>query len=406
MASLETKIRGIINKKKDTLKEDASGVVAVSQHVSPDWVDLGDAPTDPHGALPDYSKGITPGQAGLPGMNPTPGVGTVVGDGHQFTPQQEITEEEDDDDDRDDEKDQAGDDPDNPNKTMKEDNTADEENQRQYDKIKQGEKQHKLKEQALAECSCGSGNCAACTSRKDIKEDVEALFAGEKLTAAFKKKATAIFEAAVFARVNAIVEAEAARLVEEYAQEVEAIKTELTEKVDQYLDYVATEWLTENAIAIDSGIRNELVEDFLVGLKTLFAENYIDVPADKVDVVEALAEKVEQLEEDLNRQIATNVELKEANDSLVKYRLISESSKGLTEAATDKFIQLAEGIEFRDEESYSESLKVLKENQIVVKPRKSQNLTEEVGVQPIDPPAKPVTSDIKPVLDALKKTSR
>lgn len=403
MASLEQKIRGIVNSKKKDLKEDSSGVVSTSQHVSPDWVDLGSGPTDPYGALPDYTKGITPGQAALPGMNPTPGVGTVDGDAKPFKPQKEITEDKDDDDDKDreDEAEQAGDPQDKSPETVKEDSTADEENKRQYDKIKLGDKQEKLKN--LKECSCGT--CASCENKSNIKEDVDALFAGEKLTPSFKKKASAIFETAVNFRVNTIVETEVDRLMQEYGQAVEEIKTELTEKVDQYLDYVAKEWLTENAIAIDNNIKNELVEDFLVGLKNLFTENYIDVPADKVNVVEALAEKVEELESNLNKQIETNVSLKEEVDSLKKYKLISETVKGLTEAASDKFIQLAEGIDFKDEKSYSESLTVLKENQII-KPKKSQNLTEDSNVDTIEQPGKSEKGDLKNVLAALKKTSR
>lgn len=403
MPSLENKIRGIINKKKETLKEDANGVVTQSQPVQPQWVDLGAAPIDPHGALPDYTKGITPGQAALPGMNPTPGVGTVNGDAKPFVPQQEITEDEGNDEDRDDEDEKDGDE----KPAVNEDNTADEENQRQYDKIKKGEPQNKLNDPNKnkkddEDDDVDEGYC----SKESLKEDVAALFAGEKLTAAFKKKATTIFEAAVNARVKAIVESEAARLVEEYSKEVENFKNDLTEKVDQYLDFVAGQWLTENALAIDTGIRNELVEDFLVGLKQLFTENYIDIPAEKVDVVEALAEKVEELEESLNQQIEANVVLKEENGSLQRHKLITESAKGLTEAQADKFVQLAEGVEFKDSDSFNESLKVLKESQIVVKPKKSQNLTEDVNQTPIEQPKVAKKTEMNTIIEALKKTSR
>lgn len=389
-SNLEKKILDVLKEKKEALKEDASGVVPTSQHVAPAYVDLGGAITDPHGQLPDYAKGINPGQASLPGMNPTPGVGTVTGDAAPFTPNKAVNEDEEKgEDEPDDEKDDE--------KPVNEDRTADDENGQQKAKYATAEKQGKVKGQK------GDDEDDEDEDKKDIKEDIEALFAGEKLTAAFKKKATNIFETAVYARVNAILERETNRLVEEYNEAVEEIKEELSNQVDSYLNYVTEQWVADNQIALETGIKNELVEDFLQGLKQLFAENYIEVPADKVDVLESLAEKVEELEKSLNEQIETNVALKEENTALVKAKVLAESTKGLTEVQAEKLIQLAEGVEFKDSETFTESLKFLKENQIVSKPKKSQNLTEEVADKPFEVEPK---GEMKSIINALKLTTR
>ena len=196
-----------------------------------------------------------------------------------------------------------------------------------------------------------------------MKEDVEDMFAGQDLTEEFKEKVSTIFEAAVAARV--IVEE--ARLEEEFEAHLEEaiaeINEELTNKVDTYLDYVVEQWMEDNAVAIESTLRNELASEFIEGLKGLFAEHYIDVPQEKIDVIESLAEKVEQLEEKLTESISENVELKKAFVEVEKKEVFESYLSYLALSQQEKFAALAEGVDFDgDLEVYSRKLSIIKEN--------------------------------------------
>lgn len=196
-----------------------------------------------------------------------------------------------------------------------------------------------------------------------MKEDLDALFNGYELSEEFKETASTLFEAALNARIIA----ETTRLEEEFAVKLEEQMTEFSEemvsKIDSYLNYAVENFMKENEVAIESALRNELTEEFIEGLKNLFAEHYISIPQDKVDVLEALAEKVEQLESKLNEAIVENTELRSV--------LVAESAKGVfEELASDlaltqqeKFAALAEGIEFNgDLETYAKKLSIIKEN--------------------------------------------
>ena len=197
----------------------------------------------------------------------------------------------------------------------------------------------------------------------DVSEHVNALVDGEgDLSEDFKKKAATVFEAAVKSKVRSEVE----RMEEDYRNELEenmnATKDELTEKVDTYLNYVVEEWMKENELAVERGIRTEIAEDFITGLKDLFKEHYIDVPEEKFDVLESMAKEKEELEKKLNEEMAKNVELSKSNSVFSKEKIFSEASEGLADTETEKLKELAENIEFKDEQDFSKKLDTIKES--------------------------------------------
>jgi hypothetical protein len=199
--------------------------------------------------------------------------------------------------------------------------------------------------------------------RKTMKEDMEALFADDSsISEEFKAKASTIFEARVSDRVSQIqeeIESEYASMLEEA---VETIKEDLTTKVDDYLNYIVEQWLEQNEIAVESGLRSELTEEFIAGLRNLFAEHYIDVPSEKVDLVDELAGKVEELEDKLSEEIERAVELKKALVESRKVEFTREVCSGLTETQVEKIKSLAESVSFSTEEEYKEKLETIREN--------------------------------------------
>lgn len=196
----------------------------------------------------------------------------------------------------------------------------------------------------------------------DMNEHVQALFAGEDLSEEFMEKAVTIFEAAVKSKMQS----EIARLEEAYAaaleEEVETIKEELSDNVDDYLNYVVEHWVSDNEVAIEAGLRSELTEDFIAGLRQLFAENYIDIPEDKISVVEELGSKVEELENKLNEEIERNVELTKILSESTKDAIMHSMTEGLTATQAEKLKSLAENVDFVDAESYSTKIQTLREN--------------------------------------------
>jgi hypothetical protein len=199
--------------------------------------------------------------------------------------------------------------------------------------------------------------------KKKMKEDVDAMFGDdETISEDFRSKAATIFEARVTDRIVQIleqIESEYAQMLEEA---VETIKSDLTEKVDDYLNYVVEQWMEENQIAIESGLRSEITEDFIAGLRNLFAENYINVPEESVDLVEELAAKVEELETKLNEEIETNIVYKKALTEAIKDQLTTEVCEGLTATQVEKIKALAESVDFSTEEEFVEKLETLREN--------------------------------------------
>ena len=200
----------------------------------------------------------------------------------------------------------------------------------------------------------------------DVKDDIDALTEGEDLSDAFKSKASTIFEAAVQAKVNQVMVEREQELEEQMNQrlteELESYVQEIVEKVDNYLNYVSEEWVKDNKLAIEKGIRSELTEGFLVGLKDLFTEHYITIPEEKVDVVDDLFGKVEELEKDLNEQVQKNVDAQAELTKIKKEKVLTSLTKDLTETQKEKVAELAENVEADDAEEYEQKVEVLKEN--------------------------------------------
>ena len=214
----------------------------------------------------------------------------------------------------------------------------------------------------------------------DVKEDMDALVSGEDLSEEFKTKASTIFEAAVTAKVISEVNQRVDELETNYNIEMTEAKEEhlstVTEKVDGYLNYVTEEWMKENELAVEKGIRSELVEDFMTGLKNLFTEHYIDIPEEKVDLVDDLFEKVEELEQKLDESINTSVDVKKELADYKRNETLREVSEDLADTEKEKLGKLAEGIDFEDKSQYSEKLEVIKENYFPK--QQSETITEEL----------------------------
>ena len=199
-------------------------------------------------------------------------------------------------------------------------------------------------------------------SSVDVSEDVTALTEGEELSEEFKTKATTIFEAAVKSKLRSEVERIEMEKTQEVAEEINKVRDELTEKVDNYMNYVVEEWMKENEIAIERGLKGEIAEDFIAGLKDLFAEHYVDVPDEKYDILGQQSEKIDELEAKLNEQIEKTAALKSQHDVLVRESVFAEVSSDLADTEVEKFKSLAEEVEFSDEESFKAKLDQLKES--------------------------------------------
>jgi hypothetical protein len=199
-------------------------------------------------------------------------------------------------------------------------------------------------------------------SKEKMKEDMDALLSGENLSEEFVIKATTIFEAAVIARAEEVISEAEEQLMEEFEVAVEAIKEDLASKVDGYLNYMVEEWMKDNEIAIQSGLKAEITEEFLTGLRDLFIEHNIDIPEDKVDIVEELAAQLEATEAVLNEEIARGVELSQALNEQKKIEAIYTACEGLTQTQVEKMKSLAEGVDFTTEEEFTTKLDTLKES--------------------------------------------
>ena len=219
----------------------------------------------------------------------------------------------------------------------------------------------------------------------DIEEDVTALLSGEELSEEFQSKARIIFEAAIRNKVAIVKEELQAQYEEKLAEELTAVRSSLSERVDAYLEYVADEWMAENAIAVEHGLRTEMTESFLSGMKTLFDAHYVSVPDEKYDVVESMVERLDEMETKLNEQIERNVALNSRLSESVSGSILADVCEGLAETQKDKLASLAENVEFDSEVGYREKLESLKESYFpsrntTVSTRNSvEDLTEEVG---------------------------
>lgn len=240
----------------------------------------------------------------------------------------------------------------------------------------------------------------------NLAEDINAIFADDStISEEFKTKVTTIFEARVFDRIKVVQEELESQYASMLEEAVESVKEDLTEKVNDYLSYVVEQWISDNEIAIESGLRSELTEDFIAGLRNLFAEHYIDVPAEKVDLVEELATKVESLEAKLNEEIEYGIDLKKALVESRKVEIAREVTEGLTATQVEKIKSLAESVEFSTEEEYKEKLETIRENYFPsgVKKADVSQLQEKVedGVTEKATSADPY---VQSVMQALSKT--
>jgi len=219
--------------------------------------------------------------------------------------------------------------------------------------------------------------------KEKMKEDIDALLSGENLSEEFVNKATTIFEAAVIARAEEVIAEAEQELVEEFEIAVEQIKEELASKVDDYLNYMVEEWMQENQLAVESGLRSEVTEDFINGLRDLFVEHYIDIPEDKVDVVEGLSAKVEELEDALNEQIHRGIQLSKELNEQKKIEAIYTACEGLSQTQVEKLKSLAENVEFTTEEEFVEKLEVIRESYFSSNVKSADNsaLDDEVEIE-------------------------
>ena len=211
----------------------------------------------------------------------------------------------------------------------------------------------------------------------DIQGQLNSIF-GEELSEEFKTKATSIFEAAVIARVNSEMDKVTAKLEEQNVEQLAEFKETIVEKVDSYLNYIVEQWMEENQLAVESGLRTEIAEEFMSGLKTLFKEHYIDVPEEKYDVLGELQAKSEELEEKLNEAIESNVAASRELAELKAAKVIEEQTKGLADTEVEKLKKLVEGVDFENEELYREKVAVIKENYF---PKAPKNSPEKVLVE-------------------------
>ena len=235
----------------------------------------------------------------------------------------------------------------------------------------------------------------------DIEADVQALFEGEELSEEFQSKARTIFETAITSKVETIKE----QLIESYqealVEEVVAIKEELGERVDSYLEYVADEWFQENALAVEAGLKSEITESFLDGMKGLFEEHYVTIPEEKYDVLESMVDKLDEMEGKLNEQIERNVSLNRRLAESSADGILAAVSEGLADTQKEKLASLAENVEFESEADYREKLTTLRSSyfpESASTPSTSENISEEVSTNEV------ISEEVSPMMQAYLNT--
>lgn len=240
----------------------------------------------------------------------------------------------------------------------------------------------------------------------DLTADVESLFADDSnISEEFKGKVKTIFEARVYDRVAQIEEETEAKYASMLEEAVEAVKSDLTDKVNDYIGYVVEQWMEENQIAIEKGIRSEITEDFINGLRNLFAEHYIDVPSEKVDLVDELANKLEEVEAKLDEEVERNVEYRKALIEAYKTEVTHEVCEGLTATQVEKIKALAESVEFSTEEEFKEKLETIRENYFPsgVKKAAEAQLNEQVEEEK---PTVVTDAFMNSIVQSISKTTR
>jgi hypothetical protein len=237
----------------------------------------------------------------------------------------------------------------------------------------------------------------------DVKEDIEALVQGEELSEEFKTKAATIFEAAVHQKVMEIATKKTEDLEKEYQtnlqEEIISFRDELTDKVDGYLNYVVEEWMKENELALEGSLKGEITEEFIGGLKDLFTEHYIEVPDEKVDIVESLYDKVEELEEKLNSQIEDNVKTKDELNEYRKDKILEEVCEDLADTQSEKMKSLVEGVSYEeDADNFENKVKTIKENYFPNQTKQDENVEQESDGSEVEE-----TPEMNTIMEAYSK---
>ena len=233
-----------------------------------------------------------------------------------------------------------------------------------------------------------------------VEDDLNALIQGEELSEEFREKAATIFEAAINSKVKGIQEELTASYEEKLVEEVASIKEELKDRVDSYLEYVADEWIAENQLAVESGLKEEMTESFISGMKSLFEEHYVTIPEEKYDVIESMVDKLDEMEGKLNEQIEKNIALNKRLAESVSDVVFAEVTDGLAQTQKDKLAGLVDNVEFESETAYREKLNTLRESYFptkVAQRNTAENLTEEAG-------STDYTGSVSPTMEAYLKT--
>jgi hypothetical protein len=277
-----------------------------------------------------------------------------------------------------------------------EDEEGEDEDEEGEDEDSEEDDEEDKKEKAMKE--------AFAQIEEEIEEDVNALLSGEELSEDFKVKAKTVFEAALNARTEQIEEAIVHQYEQKLAEEVETIREELTDRLDAYLEYVSEEWLQENALEVEQGLKTEMTESFLAGMKSLFEDHYVTIPEDRYDVLESMVEKLDEMENKLNEQIEKNVALNRRLAESVTEVIFAEVSEGLALSQKDKLASLAENVEFDSESDYREKLVTLRESYF---PRNAgtQRDNSDYIVEETDY-SQPVSGSMSRYLDTLQRVAK
>jgi len=239
----------------------------------------------------------------------------------------------------------------------------------------------------------------------DIEEDVDALLAGEELSEEFQEKARTIFETAIRTKVAEVQEELKVQYESTLEEEVTLIKEELTDRVDAYLEYVASEWISENQLAVEQGLKSEMTESFLTGMRSLFEDHYVNIPEEKYDVTTAMVEKLDEMEYKLNEQIKSNIALNQRLAESVADAIFTDVSEGLALSQKDRLASLAENVEFDSEDNYREKLATLRNSYFPENAGAQRDTSENIS-ESSESIAQPVTGLMESYLDTLTRVSK
>jgi len=240
----------------------------------------------------------------------------------------------------------------------------------------------------------------------DVEEDLNALISGEELSEEFQEKARTIFEAAIKTKISELKEELKVEYEKSLVEEVNVIRTELTERTDSYLEYVADEWISENQLAVEHGLKTEMTESFLEGMKSLFEDHYVTIPEEKYDVLNSMVEKLDEMEDKLNEQINKNVALNKRLSESAADVILADVSEGLAVSQKDKLNSLAENVEFDSEDKYREKLETLRESYFPTNPGTPKDKPENLSEGTASEPQKQVSSSMEAYMQSFGRMSK